>query len=305
VGVIDRRHFAVLAAAVVLVLALAGVLAWRVWGSSENASLSEPIAVNATLSPEQHLFGDPIRARVEVILDSKRIDPDTVKLRGSFAPYRPLRPVERTESTAGDVTHLRFDYRLACLGFRCLPKGQRRFDLRNATIEYRSRAGAASQTEEIDWPTLNVTGRIPATRFWEAELRSEFRDVGPPTYRVSPTSVAFVALVLAVGFGAAALILILRLLPLARIAERLGLRMVDRRSPLERALARVHETAAAERPDEGRRALERLAQELRRARNAELAGAASQLAWSRQFPADGRLTALTGEVERLIAEGRV
>jgi hypothetical protein len=306
-GVIDRRHFAVLGAAVVLVVALAAVLAWRVWDGAEDASLAEPIAVNATLGPQQHLFGDPIRARVDLILDAKQVDPDTVKVRPAFAPYRPLQPPERSQTSLGAITRLRFDYQLACLGYRCLPTGRlvdgrRRIELRSGTVEYRRRGDAAVQTEEIDWPALNVTGRISATRLWEAQLRAEFHELGPPTYRVSPTLVEVVALALAAIFGAAALILILRLLPLARIAERLGLKTVDRRSPLERALARVQETATADRSDEGRRALERLARELRRARSPELAGAASQLAWSREFPADGRLTALTGKVERLISE---
>jgi hypothetical protein len=301
-GVIERRHFALLAAAVVLVLAVAGVLAWRAWDTAAPAAPAERIAVNATIGPAQHMFGDPVRARIELILDAKRIDPATVKLRVNFAPYRPLRPPRRVQSAAGAVTRLRFDYMLGCLTYRCLPTGERNFDLRNATVEYRSRGSAGPQTEEIDWSPLRAAGRIPATRLWEAQLRADYRDLGPPTYRVQPRQVQLVGLVLAVLFGAAALILILRLLPLARIAERLGLKTVDQRTPLERALARVQETAAGERPDEGRRALERLAQELRRARSPELAGAASRLAWSREFPADGRLTALSGEVERLISE---
>jgi hypothetical protein len=300
--VIQRRHFAALIALVVLVLAVAGVLAWRAWDTAEEGSPAEPIAVNATLSPEQHHFGDPVRARVDLILDKERVDSDAVRVRVNFAPYRPLEPVRRSEKTAGAITRLRFDYVLACLTYRCLPLGQRDFDLRNATVEYRVRGGQGPQTEEIDWSSLEATGRIPATRLFEAQLRGDYRDLGQPTYRFEPSRVQLVALVLAVGFGAAALILILRLLPLARIAERLGLKTVDTRTPLEKALARVHE--ATDDPDEGRRALERLAHELRRARNPALAGAVSRLAWSRDFPADGRLTALSGEVERLIAAER-
>jgi hypothetical protein len=213
-----------------------------------------------------------------------------------------LRPPRRTENSAGAITRLRFDYALACLTFRCLPADQRDFELRNAAVEYRVRGAEAVQTEEIEWPPLEATGRISSTRLFDAQLRGDYRDLGPPTYRFSPRAVELVALVLVVLFGAGALILILRLLPLARIAERLGLKTIDRRSPLERALARVRETA--ERPDEGRRALERLAHELRRARNPALAGAASRLAWSRDFPVDGRLTALSADVERLISEDR-
>ena len=300
---IARRYFAALVAIGVLILALVGLVAWKAWSGGESGSLSEPIAVNATIGPQQHMFGDPIRARVELILDSKRIDPNTVKVHANFAPYRPLRRPTRTESTAGAITRLRFDYPLGCMTYRCLPIGVRRFDLHNASVEYRTRAGQTGRTEEIDWPTLEVTGRIAASRMWAARLQgAEYRDLGAPTYRISPTLVQLVALVLAVLFAAGALVLILRLLPLARIAERLGLKTVDSRTPLERALDQVHETAEAE-PDEGRRALERLAHELRRARNPELAGAASRLAWSREYPADGRLTSLSAEVQRLIAEG--
>jgi hypothetical protein len=297
---IDRRHFAALAGLVVLIVAAAGYLAWRAWDSGEESSLAEPIAVTGIIGPEQHMFGDPVRAQVEVLFDRNRVDPDSVKLRVNFAPYRPLRPRTRTESTAGAITKLRFDYQLACLGYRCLPRGDRNFELRNGAVEYRSRGGDGVQTEEIDWPMIKATGRIPAETLWQAQLRADYRDLGAPTYSVRPKLVELVALLLAVLFGAAALILALRLLPLARIAERLGLKLVDRRTPLERALAQVHQTA--EQPDEGRRALERLAQELRRARSPELAGTASRLAWSREFPADGRLTALSSQVERLIAE---
>lgn len=297
---LDPRHFVVLAGIVVLLVAALGVIAWRVWDSDEQGTLTEPIAVNANLAPSQHMFGDPLRARVDVVLDARRVDPETVRLRVNFAPYRPLEPPSRRQDAAGSVTRIRYDYRLACLGYRCLPRGERKFNLRNATVEYRTRDSQTPRTEEIFWPVLEAKGRIPPGRLFEAGLRADYRDLGPPTYRVSPRRVQLIALVLAVLFAAAALILILRLLPLERIAERLGLKTVDRRTPLQRALARVQETA--DRPDEGRRALERLAHELRLARRAELAGRASQLAWSREFPADGRLTALSRDIERLMTE---
>ncbi|HEV2713543.1 MAG TPA: hypothetical protein VGU26_10655 [Gaiellaceae bacterium] len=301
---IDRRHFAVLVALVVVIVAAAGLLAWRVWSAPEPASPAEPVAVNATIAPQQHLFGDPVRAQVELVVDAKRVDPKAVDVRVNFAPYRPLQPVVRREDSAGRITRVRFEYTLACLAYRCLPvqRPQRRFDLHDATVAYRIRGTREVQTEEIDWPPLQAAGRILPSRLWEAELRGEYRELGPVAYRASPTLVALVALALAVVAGAAALILILRQLPLARFAERLGLKPVDRRTALERALQRVQETATAERSEEGRRALERLAHELRLIQDPELARAASRLAWSRDFPADGRLTRLSADVERLISE---
>lgn len=298
---IARRHFVALAVLAMLALVAAAVVVWRVVDRDENVSLVKAIAVNATLTPEQHQFGDPVRARVEIILDSGQIDPESVRLQANFAPYRPLQPPTREEDAAGGIGRIRFDYRLACLRYQCLPVGRRQFELRNATVAYARRTGER-RVEEIDWPTLTASGRISPTRFWEAQTRAEFRQVEPPAYSVSPRLVAGIGLLLAIGFAGAAVILLLRQLPLVRIAERLGLKTVDRRTALERALARVRETSSAEQAEEGRRALERLAHELRRARNPKLAWAASELAWSREFPADGRLTRLSGEVERLIKE---
>lgn len=299
---IDRRHFAVLAAAVVVVLGAAGYFAWRVWDDASQGSLTEPIAVNATLGPQQHMFGDPVRARVDVVFDAKVVDPDSVRLKVSFAPYRPVEP-RRTERSASDeITRISYRYTLGCLTYRCLPVGQRSFDLRDATVEYRQHGGKDTQTLPIDWQPLQASGRIPANRLWAARTIGDYRTLPAASWGISPRNVQFGAIVLAVLFGSGALILILRLLPLGRLAERLGLRTVDRRTPLERALERVHETSSAERADEGRRALERLAHELRKVRDFELAAAASRLAWSREFPADGRLTSLTGDVERLISE---
>lgn len=300
---IARRYFAALVALGVLVLAGAGLLVWRALDDDTRRTLKEPLAVSGTIGPRQHLFGDPLRARIELILDEQRVDPRTIRVRGAFAPYRAVRPVTREVETAGGITRIRYDYQLACLAYRCLPKpGQKRFELRNGTVEYRERGSNGVRTEVIDWPFLQSSGRIPDKRLWEARPGADYRELGQPTYRVSPWLVQYAGLVLAILFGAAVVILLLRQLPLVRLAERLGLRTIDRRTPLERALARVHETADL--PDEGRRALERLAQELRRSRSPQLAGAASQLAWSREFPADGRLTALSSEIERLIAERR-
>jgi hypothetical protein len=97
-------------------------------------------------------------------------------------------------------------------------------------------------------------------------------------------------------------VLLLRLLPLDRWAGRLGARLVDRRSSLEQALALVRESSESGSTEEGRRALERLAVELRRSRNPALAADASRLAWSQGRPIATGVTPLSDEVERLISE---
>jgi hypothetical protein len=295
------RLYAGLAAGAVVVAALAGLAAWRSWDSPAGPVLGEePIAGTALLEPEQHLFGDAVRARLELVMDRDRIDPDSVEVGANFQPYRELRPVERTRTDSGPITRLRYDYLIACLTAGCLPKGGGRVEFGGVAIEFTRPGEPVPQTASVEWPPLRAAGRIDPDRLGQAALRAELRDLSSPSYRISPKAVELVALLLAVAFAAAAAILVIRFLPLDRIAAWLGARRADRRTPLERALALVRDAVAGGRPAEGRRALERLAHELRAASNPELAGDATRLAWSKQTPGEARVTPLSHDVERVI-----
>jgi hypothetical protein len=297
------RLFAALAAGALLLAALAGLLAWRAWDSPSGPVLGdEPIAGTALLEPEQHLFGDAVRARLELVLDRNRIDPGSVDVGANFQPYRELRPVERTRTDSGPITRLRYDYVIACLTAACLPQGGGRVEFGGVAVEYTPRGDPFPQTASVEWPPLRAAGRIDPDRLEQAALRAELRDLSPPSYRISPKAVELVALLLAVLFAAAAAILAVRFLPLDRIAAWFGARRADRRTPLERALAQAREAVSGGRPAEGRRALERLAHELRATKNPELASDASRLAWSEGAPGDARVTPLSHDVERVIAE---
>ncbi|MGH2995661.1 MAG: hypothetical protein ACRDM9_05035 [Gaiellaceae bacterium] len=296
-----RRVYAALVAATVLVAALAGLLAWRAWDSPAGPVLGdEPIAGTALLEPEQHLFGDAVRARLELVMDRNRIDPDSVEVGANFQPYRELRPVERTRTNSGPITRLRYDYLIACLSAACLPSGGGRVEFGGAAIEFSRPGEPVPETASIEWPPLRAAGRIDPDRLGQAALRAELRDLSPPAYRVSPKAVELVALLFAVVFAAAAAILAIRFLPLDRIAAWLGAGRADLRTPLERALALVRDAVSAGRPTEGRRALERLAHELRATSNPELASDASRLAWSKRAPGEARVTPLSHDVERVI-----
>ena len=298
-----RRLYAALAAAVMLLAALAGLVAWRAWDSQPGPVLGdEPIAGTALLEPEQHLFGDAVRARLELVLDRNRVDPESVEVGANFRPYRELRPVDVSRTDSGPITRLRYDYLLGCLTAACLPAGGGRVELPGVAIEYTGRRDPLPQTASVEWPPIRAAGRIDPNRLEQAALRAELRDLSPPSYRVSPRAVELIALLLAVLFAAAAGILGIRLLPLERISAWLGARRADRRTPLERALAQVRDVVAAGRPTEGRQALERLASELRKTSNPELASDASRLAWSRRAPGETRLEPLSQDVERVIAE---
>jgi hypothetical protein len=295
------RLYAALAAAAVLIAALAAVLAWRAWDSGSGPVLGEePITGTALIEPEQHLFGDAVRARLELVMDRNRVDPNSVEVGANFEPYRELRPVERSREDSGPITMLRYDYLIACLTARCLPTGGGRVEFGGVAIEYRRPGDQVPQTGSVEWPPLRAAGRIDPNRLEQAALRAELRDLSPVSYRISPKAVELVALLFAVLFAAAAAILAIRFLPLDRIAAWLGARRADRRTPLERALAQVRDAVSAGRPTEGRRALERLAHELRATSNPELASDATRLAWSRPAPGETRVTPLSDDVERVI-----
>jgi hypothetical protein len=295
------RVYVGLAATAVLVAALAGLLAWRAWDSPSGPALGdEPIAGTALLEPEQHLFGDAVRARLELVLDGSRVDPDSIEVGANFEPYSELRPVERTRRDSGPVTMLRYEWVIGCLTRRCLPTGDGRVEFGGIAIEYSRPGDPVPATASVEWPPLLAAGRIDPGRLEQAALRAELRDLSPVSYRVSPKAVEIVALVLAVLFAAGAAILAMRFLPLDRIAAWLGARRADRRTPLEQALALVREATANGGTPEGRRALERLAHELRATSNPELARVASRLAWSQPAPGQAGVTPLSDEVERVI-----
>ena len=296
-----RRLFIAGVVAAVILAAAAGLIAWNAWDKGGGPGLGdEPIVGTALLTPEQHLFGDAVRARVELIVDTTRVDPDSVEIGANFDPYRELGPVEVTRSEDGTLTKLRYDYVLGCLVSQCLPRGTGRVELGGVAVNYLRRGQSEPDAATVEWVPIRAAGRIDPNELDQAALRSDLRDLSSASYRVSPRTVELIALVLAALFAVGAAILILRLLPLDRLATRLGARFVDKRSPLEQALALVRESAASGSPEEERRALERLAVELRRNRNPALASDASRLAWSEPAPAG--IDPLSDEVERVISE---
>lgn len=259
-----------------------------------------PIMTLAIIDPQEHMFGDTIRAWLQVIVQHRRVDPSTIKVEANFAPYTELEPV-RVTSTSGPMrTRIVYEYLLGCVTRRCLPRAAGAVTLDQATITYKRRDSERPLEYTVEWPPIYITPRIGDERLGLGEPRWEVRDIPPPTYRVSPATVSRISGVLAAVFAAAAALLILRRLPVGRYAVRLGLRR-DRRTALERALALVQETARAGNPEDGRRALERLAVELRRTRNPALAHTATRLAWSANDPLDGGVALLTDEVRRMVA----
>jgi hypothetical protein len=81
------------------------------------------IDVRATVAPRPVLFGDAVRASVDVVLDTDKIDPESVRVAAVFFPWEVVgRPDRRVVST-GDQAHVRTTFVLRCLTGACVPSG--------------------------------------------------------------------------------------------------------------------------------------------------------------------------------------
>jgi hypothetical protein len=256
----------------------------------DESTAPQGVTARISLAPLAGLFGDAVHAEVDVLLDPKRVDPDSVLVSVDFGPLEGPALVAPQRADAGRTTHVRFRYTLLCLREDCRPRdGKHEVKLAPAVVRYRLVDGT-TQTLRAEWPAaVVIASRLTA----EGSARPVWRvreQLPRVSYRVSP------ALVAAAGFSFAALLALAAVLVIAREAVVFSR---GRRSdplagltPLERALALLARAVAEGGTAERRRALDRLARELQRAGDVDLAADAGRLAWSRARPEGERVASL-------------
>lgn len=276
------------------------------------------IVATASVSPSTHLFGDSVRARLDVVVDPREFDPARLDVRFRFAPYEAVGGIQEERREVGRLVHVRYEATLRCLHAACLAprlqstlggqeegRGERHtIRLPPAVISY---DGSVLLTRRL--PAVQVVSRIntaqasalaPDARPGSQGAFAASVEPPEPTYRIRPRVLAGVALALA---G------LLALFPLA-----LAWRLVHARwraarrwrplSPLERALALVDWTARREDGDEDRRkALEALAVVLEQRGARPLAETARALAWDEEPPPRERAGQLGSEARRELDGG--
>ena len=95
-------------------------------------------------------------ATIEVFVDPRRVDPRSVKLDASFAPFSVISST-RSISRTGDVSIVRVVDRLDCLDSSCLPKGDATtFRFPSLRVTYPGGTLAAA------WPVVRVHARVQA-----------------------------------------------------------------------------------------------------------------------------------------------
>jgi hypothetical protein len=258
------------------------------WGDEPSAT--QDVAASTSLAPLAGLFGDAVRAEVDVVLDPRRVDPESVLVSVDFGPLEGPALVGPERLEAGRSTHVRFRYELLCLREDCRPRsGKHEIKLAPALVRYRLLDGR-SRTLRAEWPApVVIASRLTA----EGSARPVWRvrEQPPPvSYRVRPDLAA------AAGFSIAALLALGAVLVIATevlaFARRRRSDPLAGLTPLERALALLARAVADGGAARQRRALDRLARELRRVGDDDLAADARRLAWSRARPESGRVAHL-------------
>jgi len=279
-------------------------------GDDEVAALPEGkfIAASQTLTPKVALFAEPVTARVDVLVDRERFDPERVTVASNFEPYERDGEIRRTREDQGQYTHLRFEYTLRCLVYACLPEvggGPPQVQPGGLPPPIQNRNGGFGERKTVNLPAARVVyddpekGKQPVTNVsWpvaQSVSRLNFGDttvtgigfpfsasttpLSEPTYRLSPG-------VLAAGLLGLALLLLA--LPVALIVRALRKEdeVVEEPEPelsaLEKAL-RLVEWSRDQSLEERREALEALAFELDEP-EPELAREARRIAWTPPEP---------------------
>ena len=258
-----------------------------------------PLKAYTTLTPQVHLFGDAVVARVAVIADTKWIDPARLRVTTSFKPYEPATKPTVLRLDIGRFAQITWTWTLRCLTSPCVPRvpPSEKFHIFHFSvvhIDYLRKDGTRSYGITATWPPVEALSQVsPASETaivtsnhvtWLYHLAP----VASPSYAMSPSLLFWLAL----GLGAAALLAAAgfsRRWYLAVRPQRAVSAAGETRSTLERALAVL--AWAHARGDETlqRKALERVAGEL--ADEAppgvdELSRTARELAWSKRVPED-------------------
>jgi hypothetical protein len=145
---------------------------------------SKTAVVRGEIVPDVHLFGEPVVAQIDVIVDRAKVDPADVRLKANFEPYEEAGETRSSRQDIGELTHLRYTMTLRCLGIDCIPRtlkgnastvsqlpgdpvflvGQQRDEKRSyrfpAAIVLSGRGAAAERLGRVVWPPLRSLSRI-------------------------------------------------------------------------------------------------------------------------------------------------
>lgn len=275
--------------------------------------LAEGIQARASIAPRTILFGDTIAAHVDVVLDRRRVDPDSVRIATEFLPWEVVGEPERSRRDAGATTHLRTTFLLRCTSSPCLPANQSAaLEFNRARVSFTRPGADLAERKSVgaEWPLLLVYSRFAA-----ANLEGPTSSTNPNPWRIDLVSLPAISYRVSPGLLVVALLVVAGALALA--GAMLVYVAVPRRgpapppepepepepeitlTPLEQALVLLEDANRADGAEDRRRALELVAEVLVDDQPA-LARAARALAWSEDAPLVEDTSGLASRVRTII-----
>ena len=108
------------------VLALAALVLLAAGCGEEDAGTAPPpgrfVATSRALTPTAHLFGEPVEARVDVVVDRRRLDPDAFSSGSTSCRTGSSTAASGVAAaTSPNFSRVRFELTLRCLTIRCVP----------------------------------------------------------------------------------------------------------------------------------------------------------------------------------------
>jgi hypothetical protein len=307
---LTRRELAALAvgvAAVAAVVVLVAVFAPRWWGGRGGTYAPHALVTSTSVEPAYSQFADKVTLRAHVLVDRRAVDPGSVTLNARFTPFRLVSQARSVRAIGGRAARVDYTFGVQCVSADCLAAaGQKKakgavlvtpIALRPAQVAARRRDGSPTSTS-LTWPRVVVGLRLTPEELRAGEPGSGPFPTSQPSYAISPNLAG--GLLLA---GGVLLALLGAYFVAAAVRGKrvpLRLRIPAHLTPLERALALTRVAAKEDKPAESRKALERLAAELRRSGHPDLTDAVGRLAWSQERPSQAAVEELVTDVARSV-----
>ncbi len=189
------------------------------------------------LTPDVHLFGEPVVAHVDVIVDREQVDPGAVRVKTDFEPYDTVGETTVEQEEIGRFTHLRYSTTLRCLTEDCIPRTltgdvtisqtpglplfpenqqrdeKRKYEFPPAIVTAEGEPKDRTLGRVV-WPPLRSVSRI---NWYDSSVvgqgfpfASTVTPVPEPSYRISPTVLGIALLALAIALLALPAIYLVR-----------------------------------------------------------------------------------------------
>jgi hypothetical protein len=262
-----------------------------------GAAGPEPLSVRGSFTPPAIRFADPLVAEVDVEYDPSVVDGRSIRVVPDFAPFVQTSSPKVSHAHREGLDVLRTRYTLQCLTAGCLPRKDA-LELRLPRLRVTGARDGRTVAAVAPWPALRVVSRLSAREGVGQVTFRHQRILPPPAYRVSPGALGG-GLIAAASLAAVAAVALL-ILDLRRRRVRPRASVL---SALERALWFARDSAARPDPADRRRALELLAEAVKDAGDAGLAGRVRNAAWVETPPTPQRSTELADDVEATTSQG--